>query len=189
MIDVVIALIEKEGKICIGQRMRDPFKGYFECPGGKVEKGESLLEGLKRELFEEGNAQLKNAAYITQYDVSNEFGNFRMHWFKVDLIDDFQAIIYKEILYVDVNDLFALKWIPHNIPYINMMKEAMLLKEETVILDTTPSVSELLALFKDEKHLIKKVHLNVDELCNEEIINLAKLYPIELSFGKTKPIF
>jgi 8-oxo-dGTP diphosphatase len=52
---VVAAVIEREdGKLLIGQRKADdrhPFK--WEFPGGKVERGESPLAALVRELREE----------------------------------------------------------------------------------------------------------------------------------------
>lgn len=51
---VVAAVIEREGKILIGQRRRGgrhPFK--WEFPGGKVEAGEEPRAALERELREE----------------------------------------------------------------------------------------------------------------------------------------
>jgi 8-oxo-dGTP diphosphatase len=51
---VVAAVIERDGKILIGQRRRDdrhPLK--WEFPGGKVEDGEDPAAALRRELAEE----------------------------------------------------------------------------------------------------------------------------------------
>jgi mutator protein MutT len=51
---VVAAVIERDGRILIGQRRRGdrhPFK--WEFPGGKVEAREEPREALKRELREE----------------------------------------------------------------------------------------------------------------------------------------
>ena len=51
---VVAAIIERDGKVLIGQRRRDdshPLK--WEFPGGKIEPGESPQEALQRELEEE----------------------------------------------------------------------------------------------------------------------------------------
>lgn len=48
------AVIERDGRILIGQRRQDdshPLK--WEFPGGKVERGESPREALERELHEE----------------------------------------------------------------------------------------------------------------------------------------
>lgn len=56
MIDVVAAIIERNGKILLAQRdsHRDQ-AGLWEFPGGKVEAGESQPQALMRELGEELN--------------------------------------------------------------------------------------------------------------------------------------
>ena len=176
MIDVVIALIEKDGKICIGERISEPFKGFLECPGGKVEKGESLLDALKREMYEEGNAQVLNADYISHYIVHNQHGDFRLHWFKVNLMNDFKPIIYKEILWVDVDSLNHLNWIEHNRPYIPMMKKALSLKSQELYFENTVTEMEILKLLKDDSLLIKNIHLKKDgHLLNQDFIQLFNI--------------
>lgn len=54
MITVVAAIIEREGRLLICQRRRsDSFGLKWEFPGGKVRAGETLEQGLARELNEE----------------------------------------------------------------------------------------------------------------------------------------
>jgi 8-oxo-dGTP diphosphatase len=53
-IDAAIAIVTRGAKILICQRKaNDTFGGYWEFPGGKREKGESLEQALARELQEE----------------------------------------------------------------------------------------------------------------------------------------
>ncbi len=53
-IDAAIAILTRAGKILICQRKEnDTYGGYWEFPGGKREKGESLEQALARELSEE----------------------------------------------------------------------------------------------------------------------------------------
>jgi len=53
-IDAAIAIVAREGKILICQRKdNDTFGGYWEFPGGKVERDETILDALKREFVEE----------------------------------------------------------------------------------------------------------------------------------------
>lgn len=53
-IPVVTALIQREGKILVGQRPQgQSLAGVWEFPGGKIELGETPEEALKRELHEE----------------------------------------------------------------------------------------------------------------------------------------
>ncbi|CND99606.1 pyrimidine (deoxy)nucleoside triphosphate pyrophosphohydrolase [Yersinia rohdei] len=65
MIDVVAAIIEKNGKILLAQRdsHRDQ-AGLWEFPGGKVEVGENQLQALIRELAEELAIEVSVAKYI-----------------------------------------------------------------------------------------------------------------------------
>jgi 8-oxo-dGTP diphosphatase len=66
---VVAGVIERNGKILIGQRKsgtRHPLK--WEFPGGKVEPGEDLRAALRRELEEELGIAAQIGAEIERYD-------------------------------------------------------------------------------------------------------------------------
>lgn len=54
-IDVAVGILMKpNGDVLLGQRPEGkPYAGYWEFPGGKVEKHESIAEALKREFLEE----------------------------------------------------------------------------------------------------------------------------------------
>ncbi len=53
-IPVVTGLIQREGKVLVGQRPEgQTLPGVWEFPGGKIELGESPEEALERELREE----------------------------------------------------------------------------------------------------------------------------------------
>lgn len=52
-INVVAAVIMKEGRVFATQRGYGEFKDGWEFPGGKVEVGESPEEALRREIREE----------------------------------------------------------------------------------------------------------------------------------------
>ncbi|MEZ0344356.1 MAG: NUDIX domain-containing protein [Caldimicrobium sp.] len=65
LIRVVAGLIVDKGKLFLVKRpegKRDG--GLFEFPGGKVEEGESLIEALKRELFEELGIKAKEVKFL-----------------------------------------------------------------------------------------------------------------------------
>jgi len=47
------ALIFEDGKILLVERGKEPLKGYWSIPGGIVETGEKLVEGIRREVSEE----------------------------------------------------------------------------------------------------------------------------------------
>lgn len=55
VIQVVVGLIKDQAeRILLSKRIPpSSYPGYWELPGGKIESGESALEALKREMFEE----------------------------------------------------------------------------------------------------------------------------------------
>ena len=74
MATVVAAVIEREGRILIGQRCADrahPLK--WEFPGGKVERGEEARDALARELWEELRLRAVVGTEILRYEYS--YGN------------------------------------------------------------------------------------------------------------------
>ena len=70
--DVVAAIIIKNNKFFIAQRNRNKHMGLsWEFPGGKVEKGECLLEALDREIYEELGIRLdfSKIYYLNNYKI------------------------------------------------------------------------------------------------------------------------
>jgi mutator protein MutT len=47
------ALIIEDGRILLVERGKEPLKGFWSIPGGIVETGEKLEEGIRREVLEE----------------------------------------------------------------------------------------------------------------------------------------
>ncbi len=68
MVQVVAAILERDGRILIGQRtpgQSHPLK--WEFPGGKVEPGETPEQATARELEEELAIQVRGLSEITRY--------------------------------------------------------------------------------------------------------------------------
>jgi 8-oxo-dGTP diphosphatase len=69
--EVVAAVIERNGQILIGQRKPRGRHGLkWEFPGGKVEPGEDLRTALARELREELGIDAEIGEEIERYDFS-----------------------------------------------------------------------------------------------------------------------
>lgn len=59
IIEVGCAIIHRKGELLIAQRhLEDSFGGYWEFPGGKREKDETIEDCLVREAFEELGIQV-----------------------------------------------------------------------------------------------------------------------------------
>ena len=76
---VAIAVVQYQDRFLVGRRSEHlPLGGLWEFPGGKVEPGEELAEGLKREIREELGVEI---------EVGQPFGVYRHGYthFKVTL--------------------------------------------------------------------------------------------------------
>jgi 8-oxo-dGTP diphosphatase len=62
-LDVIVGIVsDPAARILIGQRPGGKhMAGHWECPGGKLERGEPPLAGLKRELYEELGIEVASA--------------------------------------------------------------------------------------------------------------------------------
>ena len=81
-INVVACVLQKNGKILIASRpVTKKFSGFFEFPGGKVEKDECLLESLDREIYEELGIRLdfRKIYYLYNYKLLEH--DINLHFF------------------------------------------------------------------------------------------------------------
>lgn len=81
-INVVACVFKKNEKILITSRPETKnFSGFFEFPGGKVEKDECLLEALDREIYEELGIRLdfSKIYYLNNYRILKH--NISLHFF------------------------------------------------------------------------------------------------------------
>ena len=63
-----MGILKREEKILIAKRpLNKPYGGYWEFPGGKIEKNESNEAALKRELYEELGIHIQIAKEMPAY--------------------------------------------------------------------------------------------------------------------------
>lgn len=124
MRDVVIAAIFTSEGLLVGQRESEPFKGYWECPGGKVEDNESLIDALGREIMEEGHTLVIDAQALFDYDVVTPQGPMHLTWFTTTIETAFKPVIYQNMKLIKKEEVDSLSWIPHNRPYLEKLKQA-----------------------------------------------------------------
>ena len=71
-IPAVAGVIVRDGKILLVRRGVEPSKGKWSIPGGSVEWGETLVEALKREAFEETGLEIEVGELAGVYDLMIE---------------------------------------------------------------------------------------------------------------------
>jgi 8-oxo-dGTP diphosphatase len=81
------AVIVQDGKVLLVRRGRDPMKGRWTLPGGVLEVGESLSEGLAREILEETGLEVEVQELVELLDrIHREDGRVRFHYVIADYL-------------------------------------------------------------------------------------------------------
>lgn len=122
MVNVVIGIVEKQGKILLVKRERGDFVGLWAIPGGKVEECEHIDDAAKREMLEEIGIDMKfkemlgiateimhdknstSLLYICHLTMDNEDeiknAEFKYKWFSKDEISDATNIIESDKMFI-----------------------------------------------------------------------------------------
>lgn len=62
------ACILRGGHLLLIKRAREPGKGNWSFPGGRIELGETILEGVEREVLEETGVEIQPLETFQVYD-------------------------------------------------------------------------------------------------------------------------
>ena len=112
-IEVVAAIILKDGAIFATQRGYGDFKGWWEFPGGKVEAGEGPREALIREIREELNAEISVGELLET--VEWDYPNFHltMHCFVCTMLSASMHLVeHDAAAWLTKDQLYSVKWLP-----------------------------------------------------------------------------
>lgn len=112
-IEVVAAIIRKDGAIFATQRGYGDFKGWWEFPGGKIEAGEGPREALVREIREELNAEISVGELLET--VEWDYPNFHltMHCFVCTMLSaSIHLVEHDAAAWLTKDQLYSVKWLP-----------------------------------------------------------------------------
>lgn len=118
------AIIKLDEKILVTQRGYGPFKGGWEFPGGKIEKGESPREALVREIKEELDVLIDvgDLVDIVNYDYPDFHLTMYCYWCSLRS----GSITLKEhqsAKWLKNNELMSVEWLPADVKLVeNLMK-------------------------------------------------------------------
>lgn len=82
----VAGAVVREGKVLLIERGREPMKGSWTLPGGALETGETMLQGVAREVLEETGLRVRVRELLALLDriVRDERGVVEYHYVLMD---------------------------------------------------------------------------------------------------------
>ena len=123
-IEVVAAVIYKDGAYFATQRGYGEFEGMWEFPGGKIELGESRESALKREIQEELGIDITVNKFlcITDYDYSSF--HLTMHCYLCSIESgEIELREHKSARWLTVDMLDSVEWLPADLEVVEKLKQ------------------------------------------------------------------
>ena len=118
-INVVAAVIMKEGKVFATQRGYGEFKDGWEFPGGKVEAGESPEEALCREIREELEVEVNVGDLIDTIEYYYPAFHLSMKCYACTIAGGSPHLLEHEAArWLSADQLDSVAWLPADITLI-----------------------------------------------------------------------
>ena len=115
-VEVVAAIIIKDGQVFATQRGYGEWQGWWEFPGGKIETGEAPEAALVREIREELNAEIAVGNLLQTIDWDYPTFHLTMQCYLCTLTsDNLHLNEHTASAWLTKETLATVKWLPADI--------------------------------------------------------------------------
>ena len=119
-IQVVAAIIIRNGEVFATQRGYGEFKGWWEFPGGKIEPGECPHEALKREIKEELDADIAVGDLLDTVEWDYPTFHLTMHCYVCTLeSESLNLNEHSDSAWLTKETLESVKWLPADLALLD----------------------------------------------------------------------
>jgi len=123
-IEVVAAIIQKDGRFFATQRGYGDWKDWWEFPGGKIETGETPEEALKREINEELSTEISVDKFLCTVEYDYPAFHLTMHCYLCSLLTEALHLNEHEAAkWLGKDELDSVKWLPADLEVVKKIKE------------------------------------------------------------------
>ena len=122
-IEVVAAIIVRDGKIFATQRGYGDFKDWWEFPGGKMELSESPEDALRREIREELDAEISISELLETVEWDYPDFHLTMYCYICSLVSkSLQLKEHEAAKWLGMEELDSVRWLPADISVLETLK-------------------------------------------------------------------
>lgn len=112
-VEVVAAVIRKGDRIFATQRGYGDFKDWWEFPGGKMEKGETPEEALRREIREELDSEILIDKFLNTVEWDYPTFHLTLHCYMCSLLTEAPHLNEHEAAkWLGADELDSVCWLP-----------------------------------------------------------------------------
>ncbi len=101
-------ILNDRGELLVAKRGKEPAKGTLDLPGGFVDMGETVEDGMKREIQEETGLTVTEVRYL--FSIPNQYLYSDMLIHTIDMF--YEIHVGHDVKPVADDDAAALQWIP-----------------------------------------------------------------------------
>ena len=125
-IRVVAAVLREDGKVFATVRGYGEYKGWWEFPGGKIEKGETPQQALIREISEELTAEIKVGELIGTIEYDYPQFHLSMDCFWAEVVSG-ELVLREaaEAKWLTKEELGSVKWLPADLELIDQIRRRL----------------------------------------------------------------
>ena len=122
-IEVVAAIIQRDGAYFATQRGYGEFEGMWEFPGGKIEEGETAEFALKREIQEELGIGITIDNFLCTIEYDYPSFHLTMHCYLCGIkFGEIELREHKSARWLTIETLDSVKWLPADKEVIEKLK-------------------------------------------------------------------
>ena len=123
---VVAAVIEQNDSFLLTRRLEGThLAGFWEFPGGKIARGESHAEALRREIREELDSDVDVGPLVFEIDHDYTDRSISLHFYKCSLQGVPRPLLGQQMRWVPRAELRVLEFPPADAELIRLLTEPL----------------------------------------------------------------
>jgi 8-oxo-dGTP diphosphatase len=140
-------IFDQDRRLLIVERGREPLKGFWSLPGGVVQTGETLAEGVVREVLEETGLVVEPVEIVEIFEriMRDDQGRAEYHYVLADYICRVTGGLLaaaddvSDVRWVSKQDLYGIRLTEGTLPVIEKAYSILLCNEPAPIFSNTKS--------------------------------------------------